>query len=124
MKLVEVREMKCRIEELERRRENLREVMELVGEIVPGLKCKVAAEIEQSEIELENLRGEQEIKAAKLAAEIMARVATPARRAVLIKRYVQCKTMKEIARESGFCLRHLYRLSVSGAADFDSVDGI
>lgn len=122
MELFCVRELKMQIEELEERLKELRKTLEIVGAAVPGLTWKVAADIEHTESELENLRSELKIKAAELASEIMARVATSARRAVLIGRYVKCKTMRTLARELGYCLRYTFKLHASGVADFDSID--
>lgn len=128
MKLGEVRELKMQIEELEGRLTELRELSELPAVKMNGLPsvrrhdsrlASITAKLIDAERELDRLRGELEIKAAELASEIMARVANAARRAVLIKRYVQCKTMRTLARDLGCCLRHAYRLHASGVADFD-----
>ena len=114
-----VRELKKQIRDIERHLQALRLSAENLVPILDGLPHsseaksrveKIALMIVSDERELTSLNEKFLLAKAELLDKILRSVDEPSLQTLLVLRYVECLSFKEIARRMRFTLRHLYRL--------------
>ena len=114
-----VRELKKQIRDIERHLQALRLSAENLVPIPDGLPHsseaksrveKIALMIVVDERELTSLNEEFLLAKAELLDKILRSVDEPSLQTLLVLRYVECLSFKEIARRMRFTLRHVFRL--------------
>lgn len=118
----QIEEVKVNLEVLRGRFERVSPILDMLPKMNSPLTSRVeelAAQIVDSERELEKLRGEHVEVTATLPKEIKERVKGHSAQ-VLILRYCTGKTFKEIAREMCFSETTIYGLHRQGVQQFNS----
>ena len=119
VELNQVRELKKRIQAVERHLQALRMSAENLVPIIDGLPHakeaksrveKIALMIVASEREIETFREEIIQTKSALADKILCEVEEPTLQVLLVLRYVECLSFKDVARRMKSSLRHVYRL--------------
>ena len=114
-----VRELKVKIKDIEKSLRTLRISADNLVPIIDGLPCaieaksrveKIALMIVDRERELETLRNQLVSVKSTLANKIMSAFDEPTVQTLLILRYIECLTFKDIARRMCFCLRYVFKL--------------
>ena len=131
MELSRIRELKEKIEEAEldledlrRRLESVSSKMERLPKVNSSLKTLVeslAARVIDRERELENLRGELAESVVTLTQEILEQVQGRSAQ-ILVFRYCELKTVKEIAIELHYSETNIYRLHQQIIRQYDSAE--
>ena len=113
MKLTSVREMKS---ELSRRQASL----QFLTETLPVPSEALAPLIVDEEKEIARLQVELDAAASELSEEIKSRVTNSAQRKILILRYVDCLSFKEVARRSRYSEGNCYHLHRKGKSAYEA----
>lgn len=117
--LYQVRDVKKRIKDLEKKLEMLKMSAGNLVPIIDGLPHatqaksrveRIALMIVDAERELDNLRNRLTQAKTELADKIMCEVSEPVLQTLLVLRYVECLPFKDIAHKMFFGLRYVFKL--------------